>query len=51
MAAGRVNLTLDCTTTTYQNPNWTIGSIYSDTETKCAPVAVEVEPYLMTAVA
>ncbi|KAK6077109.1 hypothetical protein SCUP234_06848 [Seiridium cupressi] len=48
---GQVNLTLDCTDTTYQNPNWTLGQIYSDREVKCAPVTVPVKPYQMTAVA
>lgn len=50
-AAGRANLTLDCTDTTWQNPNWTLGQIYSDREVKCAPVTVGVKPYQMSAVA
>lgn len=26
---------LNCTTNQYQNPNWTLGEIWSDTTTKC----------------
>ncbi|KUI73772.1 hypothetical protein VM1G_09169 [Cytospora mali] len=50
-ASGQVNLTLDCTDTTWENSNWTIGQIYSDREIDCMPVTVDVEPYLITAVA
>lgn len=50
-AYGQVNLTLDCTDDTYQNPNWTLGQIYSNREVKCAPVTEAVKPYLFTAVA
>ncbi|KAI1855700.1 hypothetical protein JX266_000565 [Neoarthrinium moseri] len=50
-AYGQVNLTLDCTDSTWQNPNWTIGQIYSDREVKCAPVTVPVKPHTITAVA
>lgn len=48
---GQVNLTLECTDTTYQNPNWTLGQIYSDREVKCSPVTLPLKPYMMTAVA
>jgi hypothetical protein len=48
---GTVNVTLNCTDTTYTNPNWTMGQIYSDREVKCAPVTLPVEPYQITAVA
>lgn len=48
---GTVNLTLECTDTTWTNPNWTIGQIYTDREVKCAPVSLPVKPYQMTAVA
>jgi hypothetical protein len=47
----QVNLTLSCTDNTYQNPNWTLGQIYSDREVKCAPVTIPVQPYEITAVA
>lgn len=50
-AYGRTTLSLECTDTTWQNPNWTIGEIYSDREVKCAQVTVDVAPYRMTAVA
>ncbi|KAH8882333.1 hypothetical protein GQ53DRAFT_604249, partial [Thozetella sp. PMI_491] len=50
-ARGAVNLTLDCTDTTWVNPNWTAGQIYSDREIKCQPVTVLVKPFEMTAVA
>ncbi|KAF3765651.1 hypothetical protein M406DRAFT_356003 [Cryphonectria parasitica EP155] len=50
-AYGKINLTLDCTETTYQNENWTIGQIYSDREVTCAPVSLHLEPYEMTGVA
>jgi hypothetical protein len=46
-----VNLTLDCTDSTYQNSNWTLGQIYSDREINCDPVTVPVRPYEMRAVA
>lgn len=49
--AGSVNLTLDCVETQYQNPNWTVGQIYSDREITCQPVTTLVQPYEMTAVA
>ncbi|ORY68551.1 uncharacterized protein BCR38DRAFT_335597 [Pseudomassariella vexata] len=48
---GAINLTLGCTDTTWQNPNWTMGQIYSDREVKCTPVTLPVKPYEMTAVA
>jgi len=47
----QANLTLDCTDTTWSNPNWTMGQIYSDREVKCAPVTLPVKPDTMTAVA
>lgn len=50
-AAGKVNVTLECTETQYQNTNWTIGQIYSDTEIKCQPVTTLVAPYEVSAVA
>lgn len=46
-----VNLTLECTDTTWTNPNWTMGQIYSDREVKCGPVTLPVKPYTVTAVA
>ncbi|KAJ4422010.1 hypothetical protein N0V82_003306 [Gnomoniopsis sp. IMI 355080] len=49
--SGKANLSLGCVTTNYQNPNWTIGEIYSDEEIKCSPETLTVKPYLMTAVA
>ncbi|ROW06767.1 hypothetical protein VMCG_04166 [Cytospora schulzeri] len=50
-ASGKANLTLDCTDTTWQNANWTLGQIYSDRVIQCAPVTVDVEPYQVSAVA
>ncbi|KAK3387870.1 hypothetical protein B0H63DRAFT_471048 [Podospora didyma] len=44
VASGAKNLTLTCTNTYYQNPNWTIGQIYSDQEVKCTPVDVTIKP-------
>lgn len=49
--AGAVNLTLDCTATSYQNANWTIGEIYSRNSTFCSQDDVTISPYLATAVA
>ncbi|KAH8682104.1 hypothetical protein BX600DRAFT_505722 [Xylariales sp. PMI_506] len=48
---GNVTLDLECTDTTWQNTNWTVGQIYSDREIKCNTVTVPVTPYLKTAVA
>jgi hypothetical protein len=48
---GTLNFTLNCTDTTYTNPNWTMGQIYTDREVKCAPVTLPVKPYQITAVA
>ncbi|KAK7747882.1 hypothetical protein SLS53_001134 [Cytospora paraplurivora] len=50
-AAGTANLTLDCTDTTWQNGNWSLGQIYSDRSIDCTPVTVDVEPYEISAVA
>lgn len=50
-AKGSAVLDLQCTDTTWQNPDWTGGEIYSDREIKCAPVNVTVAPYERTAVA
>ncbi|CAN8103936.1 unnamed protein product [Discula destructiva] len=50
-ASGSTNLTLACNTTTWQNPNWQNGEIWSDTEVKCGLTTVELKPFLMTAVA
>jgi hypothetical protein len=46
-----VNLTLGCNDTTWNNPNWSMGQIYSDREVKCAPVTLNVSPYEFQAVA
>ncbi|KAB5550811.1 hypothetical protein GE09DRAFT_965359 [Coniochaeta sp. 2T2.1] len=46
-----VNLSLDCTDTTWVNSNWTMGEIYSDRQVKCALVSLDVAPTTMTAVA
>ncbi|KAK4096731.1 hypothetical protein N658DRAFT_510972 [Parathielavia hyrcaniae] len=48
---GDVNLTLSCTDTTWQNPNWTMGEIYSSRDVQCAPVDASIEPYEMEAIA
>jgi hypothetical protein len=45
------NLTLDCSDTTWTNPNWTMGQIYSDRTVECEAVTLPVKPYMMTAVA
>ncbi|KAK5635992.1 hypothetical protein RRF57_011704 [Xylaria bambusicola] len=50
-AYGTVNLTLDCQQTYWQNPNWTLGEIYSDREISCNPVTLPLTPYSKTAVA
>ncbi|CAK7199778.1 hypothetical protein SEUCBS139899_002461 [Sporothrix eucalyptigena] len=49
--AGAVNLTLDCTADSYQNPNWTLGEIYSSNTTYCSQDDIIITPYLATAVA
>lgn len=43
--AGQVNLTMECTTSTYQNPDWEIGQIYSSNFTNCKQSDVTVPPY------
>lgn len=43
--------TLDCDTTTYQNPDWQQGEIYSSTTTTCSPVDLDIKPTTITAVA
>jgi hypothetical protein len=48
---GEVNLTLDCQETNYQNPNWTMGQIYSSRLITCAPVETKVLPVELSAVA
>ncbi|KAK4118175.1 hypothetical protein N657DRAFT_584095 [Parathielavia appendiculata] len=48
---GDVNLTLSCNETTWENPNWTIGQIYSSREIKCAAVQAVIKPYEMEAIA
>ncbi|KAI0449725.1 hypothetical protein F5B21DRAFT_32801 [Xylaria acuta] len=50
---GAVNLTLDCQTTYYQNPNYTSpdNGFYSIRTTKCAPVTLPLTPRDKTAVA
>ncbi len=48
---GEVNLTLDCQETNYQNPNWTMGQIYSSRLITCAPVDTKVVPVELSAVA
>ncbi|KAI1822534.1 hypothetical protein F4861DRAFT_386968 [Xylaria intraflava] len=50
-AYGAVNLTLDCTEDDYQNPNWTMGQIYSSRVITCAPVTLPLKPHDETAVA
>lgn len=42
---------LDCEETKYQNPNWTMGQIYSTRDIKCAPVDATIVPTELTAVA
>ncbi|CAK7214071.1 hypothetical protein SCUCBS95973_002022 [Sporothrix curviconia] len=49
--AGAVNLTLDCSATSYQNPNWTLGEIFLQNTTYCTQDDVTITPYLATAVA
>ncbi|KAK3314448.1 hypothetical protein B0H66DRAFT_576715 [Apodospora peruviana] len=41
-ASGAKNLTLSCTDTTWTNPNWTMGAIYSDRTIKCKPVDLKI---------
>ncbi|KAL1900537.1 hypothetical protein Sste5346_002260 [Sporothrix stenoceras] len=42
---GSVNLTLDCTSDYYKNPNWEIGQIYTSNLTTCKQEGVTVTPY------
>lgn len=46
-----VNLQLDCTESTWQNQNWTMGQIYSTRDVRCSPVDLSINPKEMTAVA
>ncbi|KAI0503103.1 hypothetical protein F5B22DRAFT_574250 [Xylaria bambusicola] len=48
---GTANLTLDCKETYYQNPNWTLGQIYSVRDISCQPVTLPLTPHSKTAVA
>ncbi|KAI1430985.1 hypothetical protein GGR50DRAFT_698469 [Xylaria sp. CBS 124048] len=48
---GTVNLTLDCKEDQYQNPNWTMGQIYSSRFITCAPVTLPLKPHDETAIA
>lgn len=50
-AHGQVNLTLDCTDTTWQNTNWTLGQFYSTRNVNCAPVTIDLKPSQISAVA
>lgn len=50
-ATGAANLTLDCSETFWQNPNWTIGEIYNRRDITCALGDHVVKPYEMTAIA
>jgi len=50
-ASGQANLTLDCTDTTWQNANWTLGQFYSTRNVNCALVTVDVTPSKISAVA
>lgn len=50
-AYGTANLTLDCKTTNYQNPNWTMGQTYSNRDITCAPVTLPLKPHDKTAIA
>jgi len=49
-ASGSIQFNLTCNTTIYNNPTWTSGQIYSDTEIVCQPVNLTVSPYVETAV-
>lgn len=49
--AGNVNLTLECTDTTWQNQDWSLGQVYSSRDIKCAPVDTEIKPTELSAVA
>ncbi|SPQ21421.1 35e64df5-874b-46de-bc58-438c11884562 [Thermothielavioides terrestris] len=48
---GTANLSLDCTDTTWKNPNWTMGQIYSSRTIKCKPVDARILPVDLSAVA
>lgn len=50
-AGGKAIGALDCTETTYNNPDWQIGEIYSDREVKCVPITLPVKADWITAVA
>ncbi|KAL8404693.1 hypothetical protein RB594_009525 [Gaeumannomyces avenae] len=50
-AYGNATLSLECEDTTWTNPNWTQGQIYSSRTVQCAPVSLPIKPHTMTAVA
>ncbi|KAI0867892.1 hypothetical protein GGS24DRAFT_250688 [Hypoxylon argillaceum] len=50
-AYGTVDLPLNYTQTYWQNPNWTLGQIYSIRDIAPAPVTIDLKPYAVSAVA
>lgn len=50
-AKGNATVTLDCTDTSYQNTNWTLGQIYSNRQIDCQTVTLPVAPSEFSAVA
>lgn len=50
-ATGTVNLALTCNETFWQNPDWTVGQIYSTRGIICDPVTLPLVPSAMTAIA
>ncbi|OCL10476.1 hypothetical protein AOQ84DRAFT_215440 [Glonium stellatum] len=44
LGVGSGKATLSCQTTTWTNPNWVIGEIYSNTSTTCKPAELQITP-------
>ncbi|KAI1265077.1 hypothetical protein F5Y18DRAFT_387107 [Xylariaceae sp. FL1019] len=51
IGVGAANLTLDCTESNYQNPDWQQGETYSDRIIDCEPVSITLKPSRITATA
>ncbi|KAK2073221.1 hypothetical protein P8C59_007516 [Phyllachora maydis] len=48
-ATGTANVSLSCTTATYQNPNWTMGQIFSQKSMTCGPANMSIYPVRISA--
>ncbi|KAI0165751.1 hypothetical protein GGR57DRAFT_497228 [Xylariaceae sp. FL1272] len=51
IGVGAANLTLDCTESNYQNPDWQLGETYSDRVIDCEPVSITLKPSQITGIA